>query len=670
MADKLNTYKIGVDTYTQLIKCISNLPDTKINQKILENILVEPKITKSEEKLENLSDKTVSEILEEDISDTPNKSEVSVILEALEKTKEQKEKPKVEPPKINKTKLSNINLFNNNNYTIIEPPQLLRGKLNFPIMKGGVGMSKKEQIMKLLINCDTENILSDIMKFYYYNETDNGHHKILNGDDIINIMVSLIYNEFIESCLKISEIISKKYIETIPEMYKFNFIDKVKGDLEKEVPNYKHKLDILNQNVDQIKKLVYNNMANKQLGGNIDKTIEEKINKNIENISTFLKTQKIHKQKGGAISLNDMLNEINIFNAIPNPSKEEKRLIKDKANIWVVELLEQKLASKEIRDNQYNIARFYLKTPTTNPVINFINDNASMLTLEDDDRIKYNMPNEIKVEKLGNATRGNMTDKLKEYFNKKYQDLLELQNANLDSMKNPKPTSDIGKIKLILSQTGGSKLKLWQKCTEKYNLDKSRGMSINNTCGSRPLDNDNLSAEELEETCFTSKQYSIFLKKMVGYFKSIQKNVNDADIGLIQTDIETLKTIENRLIKNNALFNNYRKIQEIYPDKMSNNITLQHLQSIQDTNSQIVDQYGKVNNNIINTIKALEKYTELKEIEEDAKKYPNLEKTLTQSGGNFKSYMKFNTQHDIKHFVSRRYEEIRKELDNDNQNDK
>ena len=275
----------------------------------------------------------------------------------------------------------------------------------------------------------------------------------------------------------------------------------------------------------------------------------------------------------------------------------------------------------------------------------------------------------MKVEKLGNATRGNMTDKLKEYFNKKYQDLLELQNANLKNLKKePEPTTELGKIKLILSQSGGSKLRHWQKCIEKYNIDKSNGKSVSNTCGPKPKDTDDLSAEELEELCFTSKQYNLFLKKMVSYFKSINKSVNETDLGLIENDIKTLKDIEERLIKNNTLFNNYRKIQEVYPDKMMNNVTLQHLENIQNSNTQIVDQYGKVNTNVINTIKALEKYTELKQIEEDAKKYPNLEKELdrlTQSGGNFNTKLKFNNHHDVDHFVSRTFEKIRKELDDD-----
>ena len=148
---------------------------------------------------------------------------------------------------------------------------------------------------------------------------------------------------------------------------------------------------------------------------------------------------------------------------------------------------------------------------------------------------------------------------------------------------------------------------------------------------------------------------------MLGYFKSINKSMNQADIGAIEIDIETLKRIEKDLLKNNTLFNNYRKIQEVYPDKLYNNITIQHLQSIEDTNSQIIDQYGKVNTNVINTIKALEQYTNAKEIEEDAKKYPNLEKELDQliqSGGGNKPYMKFNNFHDVEYFTSRSFSDF------------
>jgi hypothetical protein len=397
----------------------------------------------------------------------------------------------------------------------------------------------------------------------------------------------------------------------------------------------------------------------KQSGG--DKTIEEKINNNIENISTFLKSQK-SVQKGGAVSPGQMLADIVAYQVLLNPTKEQTRHIKDNCNIWVVELLEQKLSSKEIRDNQYNIARFYLTIPAPGQVdrrvIDFINENASMLTLDDNDRIKDKMPNEIKVEKLGNAKRGAYTDKLQEYFNKKYQNLLELQNKNFDKSKQTEPNTEIGKIKLILSQTGGSKLKMWEKCVLNYNINKEKGINTTYNCGPKPKDNEDLEAEDLEETCFTSKQYTIFLRKMLGYFKSINKSMNQADIGAIEIDIETLKRIEKDLLKNNTLFNNYRKIQEVYPDKLYTNITMQHLQNIEDTNSQIIDQYGKVNTNVINTIKALEKYTEAKEIEEEARKYPNLEKELdrlTQSGGGNKPYMKFNNFHDVEYFTSRRF---------------
>jgi len=138
--------------------------------------------------------------------------------------------------------------------------------------------------------------------------------------------------------------------------------------------------------------------------------------------------------------------------------------------------------------------------------------------------------------------------------------------------------------------------------------------------------------------------------------------MNQADIGAIEIDIETLKRIEKDLLKNNTLFNNYRKIQEVHPDKLYNNITMQHLQNIEDSNSQIIDQYGKVNTNVINTIKALEKYAEAKEIEEDAKKYPNLEKELNQltqaGGGQQKSYMKFNNFHDVEYFTSRSFSDF------------
>jgi len=695
MADKdtINIYKIGLDTYTKLINSISILPDTKVDQKILNKIL---NISFNEE--EEITDEEVTEILEQSILKIPKVSELRKV-PVLAPAPVPVPTPSVATPAPAPVLAPSVavapvlapsvavapvlapkkQLFNPRNYTIIEQPKLLTRRLITPKFQTGGSKSRKQEITKLLLNSN-DNILVDIAMYYFYNVKDNGNPKILNGSDIINIMVSFIYNEFTESDMEFEKIINPEYIKTIPEMYVFNFTDKVKSDLQKDVPNYETKINVLNENVDLLKKIVYYNME-KQSGGKIDKTIDEKINKNIENISTFLKTQSIKKhnvQKGGAVSPGQMLAEILEYQALPNPTKDNTRHIKDNTNIWVVELLEQKLASKEIRDNQYNIARFYLTIPVPSSVdrrvIDFINDNASMLTLEDNDRIKDKIPNEIKVEKLGNVTRGAYTNKLQEYFNKKYQNLLDIQNANFDNMKKTQePTTELGKIKLILSQSGGSKLKMWEKCVLNYNINKEKGINTNYNCGPKPKDNEYLNAEDLEETCFTSKQYTIFLRKMVGYFKSINKSMNEADITVIENDIETLKRIEKDLLKNNTLFNNYRKIEEVHPDKLYKNITIQHLQNIEDSNSQIIDQYGKVNTNIINTIKALEKYTEAKEIEEEAKKYPNLEKELnqlTQAGGGNKSLLKFNNFHDVEYFVSRGFEKFTKdnkgEIEDDN----
>lgn len=598
--------------YQQIIDGISILPDNILDVNIFLNIL-KPSI-------KNSSESTVSPNIEDE-----------------------KEKELLLEPKISSKPVKQLT---SNNYTIIHPPKLFIGRLNRPIytMKGGSIESKKE-IQKLLLNSN-DNILADIMKTYYEDESE-----ILDGNDIINILVSIIYDQFIESKLEFSELSSLKHIESIPEMYIFNFKDKVMIDLEKNIPNYQNKINALNVNVKNLKKILSNDMLefpslNKnpetssfgQSGGKThkrveisnDKTVEEKINKNIEVVSTYLKSNSIKKQRGGKITSSVMLADIMTYNNLPAPKPEsETRAMKEKANIWVVELLEQKLASKEIRDDQHNIARFYIRIPTPSTVdprvISFINDNASMLTL--DNRIKINIPNEMKVASLSNTKRGYITDQLQEYFNKKYQKLLELQNSNYEDLKKqPEPLDEVGKIKLVLAQYGG------------------------------------VNPDDLEEKCFTSKQYTLFLRKMTMYFKSIQKNMDAGTIDQINQDIETLKRIETDLMKNNTLFNNYKKIQEVYPDKLAKNITIEHLQEIQNTNSQIIDKYGKVNTNIINTIKAVEKYTELKEI--------HLEKEMdrlnfTQAGGAMNSTLKFNNNHDVEYFVSRSFEKILKEMKDD-----
>jgi len=530
------------------------------------------------------------------------------------------------------------------NYTLITPPELVtklirRNSIN---MKGGADLDELKIQMSLINSND--NLLAQIMEYLY--ERDK---TILDGDYIINILISILYNEFIDSDNELSDIITPEYFKTIPEMYTFNFKHKVMGDLEQKIPNFKIKLSTLNENVALIKNMYLNSMpennlisksnnlqqsggkSHKRIDRSDDKTVEEKIQKNIESISTYLKSKEYKKQTGGNLTPADMLQDIKNFP--PNPTKEQKRDILEKSNMWVVELLEQNLANKIIKDSEYNIARYYLVAknpePNLNQVITIVNNNASILTLKDDDRVKIDLPNKITIEKLGNAQRGNITDKLKEYFNKKYQKLLELreQAYNKQYLKQQEPIDAVGKLKIILAQYGG------------------------------------MDSNILKDECFTSKQYTKFLEKLGSYMRNNRQTIDEISITNIQDDIKKLVEIEEKLIQNNTLFDNYKKIQDVYPDKIYKSISIpSHLDKVYNENMGLFDNYGTVNIRIIDLIKNLEKYKEVKEAINS--KEIN---SLSQLGGG-KSYMKFNNFNDVEHFTTRTFQKILEEMkEEDNQ---
>ena len=156
---------------------------------------------------------------------------------------------------------------------------------------------------------------------------------------------------------------------------------------------------------------------------------------------------------------------------------------------------------------------------------------------------------------------------------------------------------------------------------------------------------------KLKDECFTSKQYSLFLQKYAAFLKTQGSNIDPAELELMMSDIEKLKELEAKLIKNNQLFINYKKIQETYPDTVYKNVTVQHLTRIIEDNKQIVDEYGNVNVKVIALIQDTEKYLKVKD------KIDELNK-LSQSGGgsapkNF--FAKFN---DKEFFVTDEFKDV------------
>ena len=517
-------------------------------------------------------------------------------------------------------KIKTLPVLNSSNYTLIEPLKLLTRS-----MKGGNVNLNFDQINTLVYN--NSKHLSLITKFYYDN-----YKQIMNSNQIIMVLVSFIYNEFTDDLKDVLSIITPEYIKSIPEMYVFNFTDKVMGDLLKECPNIKEKFNILDEN---IKVLETNEnqkgggKSNKRIDTSNDKTVEEKIKNNINILTTFLKSKRTNKQLGGALAnLGEISRDIAAFT--PTTDKMKIREMQEKSNMWVVELLEEKMAEKIIKDDEHNIARYYLQS--TNPglkiIIDFLNDNASILTLKDDDRIKVNLPNQLpKTLNYGSSQPTYVTDKLKEYFNKKYDELLKIRALG-ENKENKVPTEPLAKIQFILSQKGGL-------ITKKN--------------------------DEFEEKCFTSKQLGLFLRKVSLILRDSGKVIDDSDITSIQSDIEKLKQIEENLIKNYKIFENYIKIQDVYPDTGVKEITISHMKNVIDNNQQLFDSYGNINTELLDVIKKVERYSNIKEYFDELNE-------LSQSGGNFsnqKSYLKFNTQYDIEHFTARNFQKILEEMKKD-----
>jgi hypothetical protein len=564
--------------------------------------------------------------------------------------------------KIEKVQISQVNptkkVFNQINFTKIEPLKLLKAPIKrMPIvMHGGKVNLDFTQINELIYNNPVH--LSVITKYYYDN-----YNQIMNSDQIINVLVSFIYNEFTDPDVtkELESIITLEYIKAIPEMYTFNFRDKVMSDLLKICPDIKEKFAILDKNIKLLETPELSQKGgkkmNKRADNSNDKTVEEKIKNNINILSTFLKSKRTTKlsQKGGAVTLGEMYARILQFNALTPDEKKDKhniREMQETTNIWVVELLEEKLATKIIRDDEYNIARYFLqKIDTANganleDIIRFVNANASILTLKDTDKIKIDLPNKIdKVNKYGTLKPSKITDQLKEYFNKKYLELLKLRNlSDLNKTKKPEDTTDpIQKLALVISE-----FKL-----QKGGQDKTIRLE-------KKLE------ETFEEKCFTSKQLGIFLRKAASYLRLQDKKLDDKDIIKIQKDITTLEEIEKDLIKNYKIFDNYVKIQSVYPDTSKREITIDHMNSVFDNNQRLFDNYGNINKQLFGQIETLEKYLDLKEVE-DNKELNKLydQQTGGKSFNTIKSYLKFNTQNDIEHFTSRSFQDIIKKIDED-----
>jgi len=241
-----------------------------------------------------------------------------------------------------------VRLIAGNNLNIIKPLQRLTSSTIYvkpqtggDLNTNGLTISFNKINNILYKNCPT---IHQITTYYYINES----NKILNLHELILILVSFKYCEFLETKVNnINEIINSTFINNIhniPEKFKFNFYDLISKDINNN--------DLIKTNIIQvsiIKKLInslssenksntdenldnYNNKnlvigivgvigISSQEGGASKKDskyqlVDEKINEKIRRLSDYLKSKnKKHTQRGGGFN-SDQQNKINEINTI------------------------------------------------------------------------------------------------------------------------------------------------------------------------------------------------------------------------------------------------------------------------------------------------------------------------------------------------------------------
>jgi len=565
---------------------------------------------------------------------------------------------------------------------------LNKNKIN-PIspMKSLVGGSNSS-----FLNKDLQPKLTYIFNYYYTNISENINSilipKVLNNDEIQLIITSALYVYFIDYPYKnLDEIINPNFVNSIPQHFKFNFLDiihqeisninNIKAYIDNKSLELKKSLSNLTNipsNTDQYHIVVYQET---QSGGtNVDTLIANKIKK----LSDLLKTESTTKQKGGDNNLiqkithniNKYVHLINTINKYHNQiggdliddmktkketldnelQKIEKDAVKlkiakekmiENANIWVIELINEKYVNKVIEDNEYGITRFVLLPSKSNEsnekliaILQFINSTASILRFKNDYEPDI-FPNPIKIYSIGTDTKPTyITDKLTKYFNKKYEELQKLKEGSQQDKEKEKDV--FFKIKEFLGFRGGA-------------LEDSQNFL---------------------EYCFTSRQYNKFIQKMEDYLKSYDKTIDPDELKLFKKQIQTIEDIEKELLKINELLINYKIINDQFPDKVRKNVTLQHMQNILKSNNVVIDEYGNLNLKTLDLVKKIERYMDIKEALTELQD-PSVKKEVNalinkQMGGTIQSpnfNKSFMSHCDYEHFTTKTFQKVLDEINNE-----
>ena len=589
-----------------------------------------------------------------------------------------------------------ISMTGGSYHNIHESPHVLFGGSSLI----GINISI-DKITKLLNVSDQQ---SEIMTYYYNNdiETINNESipKVLNMDELILIEAALKYYDFIEKKYEsIFDVISSDAINSIPQEFRYNFYDIVKRD--KNISS--EQIDEFNIKVNNIKKLMYNlkmrnqnnitfELLNKyminvskpsQMGGKSkqkDKIVEEEINDKIRRLSEYLRKQK--KQKGGASSpeVDKIKKEIDDYETgIKDPAitsdikKQRTKQIIQRANQWVDTLLTLNIAKKVIVDNDFGIAIFKLEKiqqfDNLDDVIKFTNEYASVLNFKNRDRDNNVFPEIRVITKIGNAKPLNFTDKLQSYFENRYS---KLQNKKIDVSKYiivnaneplPPPQQGYEPIQYIKYPTREEAIKLIDLFKVLLNI-QSGGQTEYVLLKSKP------DQSQLIESCFTSRQYTKFLRMMTDYLKAHDQDLDKPEFDKMKKDLETLQDIEKKLVDLYTIFNNYKKINDQFPQNIQKPVTVEHIKETLKDNNILIDKYGVINNNIINLVKDIEKYLILTENIAEVKENPNIKmeldnllNTKTQSGGaNSQPMKKFTPFQEREYFTTDTFKKILKEM--------
>jgi hypothetical protein len=544
---------------------------------------------------------------------------------------------------------------------------------------------------------------SQIMTYYYNNETETINNelmpKVLNMDELILIDAALKYYDFIEKKYEsIFDVISPDAINGIPQEFRYNFYDIIIRD--KNITS--EQIEQFNAKVNNIKKLMYNlimrnqnnitfepldkymiNVSKSIQSGGKNQTVEEEINDKIRRLSDYLKKQKKHKQKGGAsspevdkikIEIDNYETGIRDATLTSDIKKQRTKQITQRANQWVNTLLTLNLAKKVIVDNDFGIAIFKLEKiqefNSLDDVIKFVNEYASVLNFKNRDRDNNVFPEIRVVTKIGDAKPLNFTDKLQSYFQKRYD---KLQNKKIDVSKYiivnaneplPPPESGYESVTYVKYPTKEEALRLIDLFKVLLNIQSGGEQPDYILLKSKP------DPSLLIESCFTSRQYTKFLRMMTDYLKAHDQDIDKPEFDKMKKDLETLQDIEKKLVDLYTIFNNYKKINDQFPQNIQKPVTVEHIKATLNDNNILIDKYGVVNDNIINLVKTIEKYLILTENIAEVKENPNLKmeldnllSTKTQSGGaNSQPMKKFTPFKEQEYFTTDTFKKILKEM--------